>query len=65
MAYSILPKIRKCASWLFGVYNASIYTPAVPSDGDTAVGEVVAPNSLPLLTSPLLLKAILSCLIVT
>ena len=44
---------------------ATMYAPAVPLDGDTAVGEVMAPNSLPLLTSQLLLKGTLFCLLVT
>jgi hypothetical protein len=68
MAYGVPPKaydLRKCAGWLLRVYNASAYAPAVPLDGDTAVGEVVAPNSLPLVTLSFPLKGILLCLLVT
>jgi hypothetical protein len=67
MAYGVPPKVnnlRKCAGWLLGVYEVS-YAPAVPLDGDTAVGEVVDPNSLPLVPLPLPLKGILFCLLVT
>jgi hypothetical protein len=67
MAYGVPPKVnnpRKYAGWLLGVYDAS-YAPAIPLDGDTTVGKVVAPISFPLLTSPFLLEGILACLLVT
>ena len=64
MTYGVPPKVsnlRRCAGWLLRVYNASAYAPAAPLGGDTAAGESVVPNSLPL-TLPL--KGILFCLLV-
>jgi hypothetical protein len=68
MAYGVPPKandLRKSPGWLLGIHDASAYAPAILLDGDNAVSEGVAPNSLPLVTLSLPLKGILFCLLVT
>jgi hypothetical protein len=68
MAYDVPPIVnafKKCTGWFSGALNASAHIPAVPFDGDTAVMESVAPNSLPLVTLSLPLRGILFCLLVT
>ena len=68
MAYNIPPianAFKKCTGWFSGALNAFAHIPAVPFDGDTAVIESVAPNSLPLVTLSLPLRGILFCLLTT
>jgi hypothetical protein len=69
MAYSVPPQVaalKKCMGWFHGlkVHNVSAYAPGVLSIGGTAVGEGVAPNSLPLSNLPLPLKVISFCFLV-
>ena len=68
MAYGVIPKVnalRNCTDWLLGLYNASVYGPAVPLHGSNAVGKGEDSNIAFLLTMSFLLKAILFGLLVT
>ena len=68
MASGIPPRVnalKKCMGWFPGAHYASAPAPAILWDGNTAAKEGVAAYSLPLVTLPPLLKAILFCLLVT
>jgi hypothetical protein len=51
--------------WFPGVHNTSAYVSAISLDGATAVGEPVAPGSLPLVTLPWPLMGLLFILLIT
>ena len=68
MAYGVIPKVnalRNCTDWFLGLYNASVYGPAVPLHGSTAIRKGEDSNISLLLTMSFLLKVILFGLLVT